>query len=411
MRALLGAPILAALLLGACSNAAQPGHTFEIIEQDGIPVATSSAIPRFGGELFTYEKILVIRPDPDDEESILYGPSFFTLGGDGRYYVVDRRNHRIAVFDAEGNFVLAFGREGQGPGELQSPFLLEVRDDLVFVLDDRTTIFRTDGTFVDVLSSALGRFPRPAGNGLLVIEDTTRRSEGEQRYVGARVRVVDDAGDVVASIETHQVPTQAMLAYAGMASAFLTPDEEVIATTGLEPVVTWYGLDGRRVRETRIDLQREPVTAADRTAVEELWDRLIDRVEGLEGPGSTEFLRELKGGLIYPETKPFWTRPIIDGSGSLWLPEAVADTNVTVAGAPIETRPRFRVLDARGEFIGTTQWPLGSFDVVRSAIVGDRLLTMVWDEETEEILPTVYRIRPAVEGVAYPPEGDRQELP
>ena len=27
---------------------------------------------------------------------------------------------------------------------------------------------------------------------------------------------------------------------------------------------------------------------------------------------------------------------------------------------------------------------------------------MVWEEEAEESLPTVYRIRPAVEGLIYP---------
>lgn len=391
-------------VVAACSGSGQPGHTFELVEEDGIPIAVSSGVPRYDGELFSYEKILVIRPDRDNDESLLYRPFSFTLTDDGHYYVVDSGNHRIAVFDAAGNFVRAFGREGDGPGELRNPLLLEVRSDEVLVFDNRTTVFRTDGTFVDVLSYPGGRFARPTSNGSLFVEDNVRSNREGLVYSGARARVVDETGEVVASVETQQIHMDVMLVYTGAPSVFLTSDEEIVATTGAEPVISWYGLDGRLTRKARIDLLVEPITEADRAAVESLWDQQIERERRPGGDvASAEFLLSLKDDVQYPEAKAFWTRPIVDDAGWLWLPVPVADTRLTSIGSPpIETPPQFRIVDSRGEFIGITEWPADALTLRGTTIVRGHLLTMTWDDEAEERVPTVYRIRPAVEGMIYP---------
>jgi hypothetical protein len=410
-RALVGSLLFAAfgaLLVTACGDTGRPGHTFEIVEDDGVPVAVSSAIPKFDGDLFAYEKVRVIRPDPGNVESLLYQPFSFTLGDDGSYYVADRGNHRVVVFDGEGDFVRAFGREGDGPGELRSPLLVEVRGDQVLIFDNRTTIFRKDGTLVDVLSSAAGRFAQPTRDGSLFVQGSTRATREGMNYIGARGQVVNETGEVVASVETPQIRMDSMLAYKGAPSVMLTPAEEIVATTGAEPIVAWHGLDGRPLRRARIDLPPEPVTEADRAAVEDLWDERIERERRSAGGDviPDEFLLHLKQEVQYPETKAFWERPIIDDAGWLWLPVSVADTGLaTIGQAPIETRPRFRIVDSRGEYIGMTDWPEEALTPSGATIVRGHLLTMVWDEQADEMLPTVYRIVPAAAGLAYPPDG------
>ena len=401
------ASILVALLVSiACNRSTErPGHTFEIIEEDGVPVAVSSAIPKFEGELFTYEKILVIRPDPNDDESLLYRPYSFVLAADGHFYVADRGNHRVAVFAAAGRFVHAFGRQGDGPGELRNPRFLEVRDGVVFVFDNnRTTLFRTDGTFVDVFSSEFGRLARPTSAGSLFVEDTTRGPrEGDYMYYGARGRVVDDAGEILASIETPHIATAPLLTYGGGPGVYLRPGDEILATAGTQPVMSWYDINGRLIRKARIDLPSEPVTEADRAAVEELWNRLIDSVASVDGPVAGQNLLALKEGVLYPETKAYWQRVVFDDAGWLWLPAPLADTGMSSMGSsPVKAQPWFRVVDADGEFIGVTEWPSEAVDVLGSAIVAGKLLTMVWDDEAQELLPTVYRIHTAAEGLIYP---------
>ncbi len=193
------ASILVALAVSiACNRGTEgPGHTFEIIEENGVPVAVSSALPKYEGELFVYEKILELRHDPDDMNTLLYGPRSFTLGDDGLYYVADNGNHRVAVFDGDGNFVRAIGSEGQGPGELLGLVWVKVRDGVVTVQERRVSRFRTDGTFLDILTWTGGRGDVfEADEGSLVVLDGPQGPEDDGfYYFGGRARVLDDAGD------------------------------------------------------------------------------------------------------------------------------------------------------------------------------------------------------------------------
>jgi len=56
--------------------------------------------------------------EPGKELSL---PTDAELGIDGRLYVVDSGNHRVAVFDAAGTRVALFGERGEEDGRLESP--------------------------------------------------------------------------------------------------------------------------------------------------------------------------------------------------------------------------------------------------------------------------------------------------
>jgi len=71
---------------------------------------------------------------------------------DNRVYVVDSRNHRIVVFDADLNFVREFGVYGQGPGEFDTPGGIAFTENGDYIISDlrnqRLQIFNKDFNFV-----------------------------------------------------------------------------------------------------------------------------------------------------------------------------------------------------------------------------------------------------------------------
>jgi hypothetical protein len=66
-----------------------------------------------------------------------------------KLYLMDRDRARIFVWDEHGHFVKAFGKRGEGPGEMFYPQKLCVRFDEVWVWDFRgqMTLFELDGTY------------------------------------------------------------------------------------------------------------------------------------------------------------------------------------------------------------------------------------------------------------------------
>jgi hypothetical protein len=65
---------------------------------------------------------------------------------DGSLYVSDAFWGRVLRFAPDGRLVRAYGRRGDGPGELRAPGAVEVVDSAVVVLDERRlTRFRRDG--------------------------------------------------------------------------------------------------------------------------------------------------------------------------------------------------------------------------------------------------------------------------
>ena len=391
----------AALALG-CSTPRPTGHTFKVIEEAGVPVAVNSAIPKYEGELFDYEKILSILPDPHNQETLLYRPAGFTLGDDGLYYVADRGNHRIVVFDESGRYVRSFGRQGEGPGELLAPGLVEVVDGIVYVFDERTNRFRCDGTFIDVLQG--GSVVRLAGDGTKVAEDTIRgTAEGGGRTSAAVARMLDADGDVIAEVTSGHARSATWMQYRGEPSVFLLPGDEILATAGVEPTIDYYGLDANLKRRVRIDLPPQPVTDADIAVADALWDQFLAGHESTEGSGSRDHLIELRDRTSYPDEKAFWGRPIVEDGRWVWLPESVPVMRISTIGAePIAAPARFRIVDSSGEFIGTSEWPPEAVLQSGARITHGHLLVMVWEDEVEELVPTVYRLRSRVDGLVYP---------
>ena len=89
---------------------------------------------------------------------------------DDNLYVVESRNHRVSVFTRDGRFKFSWGRKGDGDGEFDHPWGIEIDDNGdVYVADwrnDRVQKFAPDGTFLMKFGTSGdgdGELSRPTG--------------------------------------------------------------------------------------------------------------------------------------------------------------------------------------------------------------------------------------------------------
>jgi DNA-binding beta-propeller fold protein YncE len=102
------------------------------------------------------------------KKHILTDPGTFSLptnvavDKDGDVYVTDTLNDRVEIFDADGNFITMFGKNGDGPGSLSRPKGIAVDSDkhiwIADAVQQRVKVFNRDGQLLIYFGQA-GNWP------------------------------------------------------------------------------------------------------------------------------------------------------------------------------------------------------------------------------------------------------------
>ncbi|MFW6183324.1 MAG: flippase activity-associated protein Agl23 [Chloroflexota bacterium] len=90
-------------------------------------------------------------------EETLSRPRNMTTGPDGNLYVLDSGNHRVVVFDSEGQHLRDWGEQGTAQGEFNEPWGIAVDESFVYVADTwnhRVQKFTLQGDFVATLGQS-----------------------------------------------------------------------------------------------------------------------------------------------------------------------------------------------------------------------------------------------------------------
>lgn len=83
------------------------------------------------------------------EGSPVASASDFAVAEDGSIYILDPKGGRVLRFDSSGRFIGAFGRPGQGPGDLQQPLRLVLAPaGEVIIGDGYFSVFSRDGKYL-----------------------------------------------------------------------------------------------------------------------------------------------------------------------------------------------------------------------------------------------------------------------
>jgi len=96
-------------------------------------------------------KLELVRKFPLEEQEVFFKTTpKIALDSSGNVYAMDNMQHTFFKFDRYGNFLKKIGRRGQGPGELEFPFLISLGENKVFISDNKgISIFDLDGKFIN----------------------------------------------------------------------------------------------------------------------------------------------------------------------------------------------------------------------------------------------------------------------
>ena len=108
--------------------------------------------------LYLEEKLTIDTEKESIAETGLTNISYFDVDYEGNIFFGNDRpqENYILKFDRNGNFVTAFGRRGQGPGELREPlFPVITNQDEVLIMDEgkrKLFFFTNEGDYVKSIS-------------------------------------------------------------------------------------------------------------------------------------------------------------------------------------------------------------------------------------------------------------------
>jgi len=141
----------------------QEGKTYLIsYEENKIAILNSDGqkITEFGSVCHMDYVINQDCIDPDGDGPLETGdgqiasPSAIAVDNEGKIFVTDTYNHRVVVFDSDGNFLFNFGEFGSGNAQFDSPTSMVSDGSKIFVVDknnSRIQVFDTNGNFVSFL--------------------------------------------------------------------------------------------------------------------------------------------------------------------------------------------------------------------------------------------------------------------
>ncbi len=398
--------ILILLIFSGCSSReSETSHSFRIYKENGVSVAETNGGPKFEGDLFRYEKLYDLHEDERDA-SILWRPRTPSVNKDGNMFVPESGDDRIAVFDSQGKYIYDIGHSGEGPGEFRSISIQEILNDQIHIFDRinrRLNIFKLDGELIRVLplpslltNQTWAYYPVDEDRFVALMMSTTMFEDQELNTAGA---VVFNAGrDSISSISSPPIPG-AKIAYKrqGTAVFFLpsvysyypTPhvcyssQHGIIVSTGHEPILHVFDVNGTLLSRITIDLPPQPVNDSDRQLA-------IADMEEWEANNPMRSSKEMRNAIAdaeFAETKPFWHTIHVDNYGYIWLTFST-ELHSDLDGVP---EPERILLSPEGEYLGRTTCGWGAANIHYGLM--PKLLR---NDDTGEATLSLYRLIPSI---------------
>ena len=254
---------------------------------------------------------IVLRVDEDwtsnlPADFVFEGSGCMAVAPDGSVFVSNSMRHMIYKFDAAGKFVKAFGRPGQGPGDLTHPGRLSILDGKYLVVGEyatnqRISLFDLDGKFVKIIGT--GRFtshPVALRDGKIAYLSLRGRIEQKEMVSIGEVFIVDWKSGAQKSVVRHEIrnPIERMprggivLASAGAVILTRTQNGGLVVGTTQTPRLDIFSADGSKLRSLDTGWKAIRITAEYRERYKALQRRRAEE-EGEKPPTKDPLLPEV----------------------------------------------------------------------------------------------------------------------
>ncbi len=394
------------LAVAGCSRESQV-HMFYVIQTESTPIAVTEGGPRYAEPPFRLESVLRVNQRTDVAASLLRDPRDFAPGPKGTLIVVERNDGRAVVYGSDGEFIRELGGKGAGPGQFETIQNLNVLGDSLAFYDRsllRLSIFRVDGTLVSVLPTR--KYGRPSGidllpGNLLALRSNYYRYEEDFVYKANNVTVVRASiGDTLVTLTTDRAligenrspgagsgatMVASILPFSSEPTAMVIPGNRFLLTTGDRPELAIIDIEGDFIRKIRLAFPPRRVTREMKDAYWQAEEERLTRVGRKLDPS-------VKANTVFPEKAGWWNRVIADDAGYLWLQDVTSNP-----GWLADRLWRYFVIDPEGCFLGYVEMP-GETGRIENGMY----YAIVKNPETGEVVPTVFQIVSALEGVTYP---------
>jgi hypothetical protein len=313
-----------------------------------------------------------------------------TVLADGRIVIANAGSSEVRVYDEDGRFLQAAGREGEGPGEFNQISVLGVLpgDTLaVFSWPDRWTILAPDLSVVRMTNLGVRAWnPMTLGaREVATVELFASMLEHEGgtgliRPPAAVVKRDAGSGEVLDTLWSGPGYEELMVIegerrlgmspFFGKGPAYDTHDGQL--WVGASDAMTYrvIGADGSLLRIVQ-------VPTYDLTVTPEMMER---EREGYLGADPSPRLRRLLGLLPEPDTRPAYRDFFVDSEGHLWAGGLRTRTNYDDPWA-------FEIFGPEGEWLGSLEVParFDLFEVGPDYLLGSRRDAL--DVEHVQLLP------------------------
>jgi hypothetical protein len=296
--------------------------------------------------------------DTDWETLFFDGKKQIAVAPDGSVFATDVGKDKIYKFNKNGKLLKAFGKRGQGPGDVIQPGNISILDNRCVVvkeggLNSRFSLFDLDGRFLDIVKT-----PHYCQDSIALknnkIAYTTNITGEKDNKETLNVYIIDiktKKSTLVASftqrrlksrISIHSLEPKVIINH--------TIDRNLIVGFNMEPEISLYDPVGKKLKSFKMNAQRKKVTEEKK---EKIYQKMLETIG--KKPGiKKHFLNHLKNSPeLFPEFLPYFCNMAIDPDGNILIfNEDQTGNSKNVV---------FQFYSSRGEYLGQSRIDYGQY--------------------------------------------------